>query len=53
MLERSLGSLRPLNEPRVLVETLAYLGIVTEANGNYSKKEEQLTITVHPVLTKV
>lgn len=40
MLERSLEILRPLNEPRVLVESLAYLGIVMEANGNYARALE-------------
>ncbi len=32
MLERSLEILRPLNEPRALVESLAYLGIIMEAD---------------------
>jgi predicted ATPase/DNA-binding XRE family transcriptional regulator len=34
MLHRSLEMLRPLNEPRVLVETLTYQGIVTIITGN-------------------
>jgi tetratricopeptide (TPR) repeat protein len=40
MLERSLEILRPLNEPRALVESLAYLGIVMEATGNYARALE-------------
>jgi predicted ATPase len=37
MLERSLEILRPLNEPRVLVEAITFLGTVMELTGNYSK----------------
>ncbi len=37
MLERSLGILRPLTEPRVLVEAIAFLGNVMEFAGNYAK----------------
>lgn len=34
MLDRSLEILRPLNEPRILVETLTFLGIITAIMGN-------------------
>ena len=37
MLERSIEILRPLNEPRVLVESITFLGIVMVLTGNYSK----------------
>jgi tetratricopeptide (TPR) repeat protein len=37
MLERSLDILRPLHEPRVLVESLAYLGMLMEVTGNYAR----------------
>ncbi len=37
MLERSLDIMRPLHEPRVLVESLAYLGMLMEATGNYAR----------------
>lgn len=37
ILERSLDILRPLNQPRVLVEALTFLGIVEGALGNYAK----------------
>jgi predicted ATPase len=40
MLERSLDILRPLNEPRVLVESVTYLGIVMEVTGNYARAVE-------------
>jgi predicted ATPase/DNA-binding XRE family transcriptional regulator len=40
MLERSLEILRPLNEPRVLVESLYYLGLVMEVTGNYARASE-------------
>ena len=40
MLERSLDILRPLNEPRVLVESITYLGRVMEATGNYARAVE-------------
>ena len=36
MLERSLQILRPLDEPRVLVEALTFLGIITLTAGNFS-----------------
>lgn len=35
MLERSLEILRPLDEPRVLVEAITFLGIVMELTGRY------------------
>jgi predicted ATPase/transcriptional regulator with XRE-family HTH domain len=37
MLERSVDILRPLNEPRVLVESITYLGNVMEMTGNYTR----------------
>jgi tetratricopeptide (TPR) repeat protein len=40
MLERSLELLRPLNEARVLVESLVYLGQVMEVTGNYARALE-------------
>jgi predicted ATPase len=40
MLERSLEILRPLHEPRVLVEALTYLGRVMEMTGNYARALE-------------
>jgi len=40
MLERSVEILIPLNEPRVLVEALAYLGLVMIWMGNFSKALE-------------
>ncbi len=40
MLERSLEILRPLNEPRVLVETITFLGMVMESIGNYTRASE-------------
>src|SRR5512136_1467349 len=40
MLERSLEILRPLNEPRVLVETTTFLGMVMELTGNYARALE-------------
>jgi predicted ATPase/DNA-binding XRE family transcriptional regulator len=40
MLELSLEILRPLNELRVLVESLAYLGFVMEATGNFARALE-------------
>ena len=43
MLERSLEILRPLNEPRVLVESITYLGSVMEMTGNYARALELYT----------
>lgn len=40
MLERSWEILRPLDEPRVLVETITFLGLVVEFTGNYSRASE-------------
>jgi tetratricopeptide (TPR) repeat protein len=40
LLERSLDILRPVHEPRVLVESLAYLGMLMEATGNYARALE-------------
>jgi predicted ATPase/transcriptional regulator with XRE-family HTH domain len=40
MLERSLEILRPVNELRVLVESLYYLGLVMEVTGNYARASE-------------
>jgi tetratricopeptide (TPR) repeat protein len=40
MLERGLEILRPLNEPRVLVEAITFLGNVMEFTGNYSRASE-------------
>jgi predicted ATPase/transcriptional regulator with XRE-family HTH domain len=40
MLERSLEILRPLNEPRVLVEAITFLGTVMESTGNYVRARE-------------
>jgi tetratricopeptide (TPR) repeat protein len=40
MLERSLEILRPLNELRVLVEAVTFLGNVMEFTGNYSRARE-------------
>ena len=40
MLERSLEILRPLNEPRVLVESITFLGMVMEVTGNYARALE-------------
>jgi len=40
MLERSLEILRPLNEPRVVVESITFLGQVMEVTGNYSRALE-------------
>jgi predicted ATPase/DNA-binding XRE family transcriptional regulator len=42
-LERSLEILRPLDEPRVLVETVTMLGLVLEFTGNYPKASEFYT----------
>jgi tetratricopeptide (TPR) repeat protein len=39
-LERSLEILRPLDEPRVLVETITFLGLVMEFTGNYPRASE-------------
>lgn len=39
-LERSLEILRPLDEPRVLVETITFLGLVMEFIGNYLEASE-------------
>jgi predicted ATPase len=40
MLERSMDILRPLNGPRVLVESLYFLGTVMEVTGNYARALE-------------
>ena len=40
MLERSLEILRPLNEPRVLVEAITFLGFVMDVIGNYVRALE-------------
>ena len=40
MLERSLEILRPLDEPRVLVETITFLGVVMELTGHYPEASE-------------
>jgi predicted ATPase/transcriptional regulator with XRE-family HTH domain len=40
MLERSLEILRPLNEPRVLGESVYFLGQVLDVTGDYSKALE-------------
>jgi predicted ATPase/DNA-binding XRE family transcriptional regulator len=40
MLERSLEILRPVNEPRVLVEAITYLGRVMEMTGDYPRALE-------------
>jgi tetratricopeptide (TPR) repeat protein len=40
MLERSLEILRPLNEPRVVVESITFLGQVMEVTGNYARALE-------------
>ncbi len=40
MLERSLEILRPLNDPRVLVEPIAFLGTVMSLTGNYARAKE-------------
>jgi predicted ATPase/transcriptional regulator with XRE-family HTH domain len=40
MLEHSLEILRPLNEPRALVEAITYLGRVMEMTGNYARAQE-------------
>jgi tetratricopeptide (TPR) repeat protein len=40
MLERSLEILRPLNEPRVLEESVYFLGQVLDVTGDYSKALE-------------
>jgi tetratricopeptide (TPR) repeat protein len=42
MLERSLQILRPLNESRVLVESITFLGIVMVLTGNYARALELL-----------
>ncbi len=42
-LERSLEILRPLDEPRVLVETITFLGLVMEFTGNYPRASEFYT----------
>ena len=43
MLERSLELLHPLNEPRVLAETISLLGLVMEFTGNYPRAAEYYT----------
>ncbi len=43
MLERSLEILRPLNESRVLVESIYFLGLVMEVTGNYARALELYT----------
>jgi tetratricopeptide (TPR) repeat protein len=40
MLERSLEILRPLNELRVMVESLTFLGVVMLLTGNYARAAE-------------
>lgn len=40
MLERSLAILRPLNEPRVLVEAITFLSMAMELTGNYASALE-------------
>jgi predicted ATPase/transcriptional regulator with XRE-family HTH domain len=40
MLERSLDILRPLHEPRVLVEAVTFLGLELELTGNYARALE-------------
>jgi len=40
LLERSLQILRPINEPRLLVEAITYLGRVMEMTGNYARALE-------------
>jgi len=40
MLEHSLEILRPLNEPRVLVESVTFLGNIMEYTGNYAGAAE-------------
>ena len=40
MLERSLVILRPLNDPRVLVEPIAFLGTVMTLMGDYARAAE-------------
>lgn len=42
-LERSLEILRPLDEPRVLAETISLLGLVMEFTGNYPRASEYYT----------
>jgi tetratricopeptide (TPR) repeat protein len=42
-LERSLEILRPLHEPRVLVEAISFLGLVMEFTGNYPRASECYT----------
>jgi predicted ATPase/transcriptional regulator with XRE-family HTH domain len=42
-LVRSLDILRPLHEPRVLVETITFLGLVMEFTGNYPRASECYT----------
>jgi len=43
MFERSLDILRPLDEPRVLVETITFLGLVMEFTGNDPRASEFYT----------
>ncbi len=40
MLERSLVILRPLNDPRVIVEPIAFLGTVMTLTGDYARAAE-------------
>jgi tetratricopeptide (TPR) repeat protein len=40
LLERSLAILRPLDEPRVLVEAVTFLGIAMAFTGNYARSLE-------------
>jgi predicted ATPase/DNA-binding XRE family transcriptional regulator len=42
-LERALEILRPLDEPRILVETITFLGLVMEFTGNYPGASEFYT----------
>jgi predicted ATPase/DNA-binding XRE family transcriptional regulator len=40
MLERSAETVRPLDEPRVLVESISRLGMLMEMTGNYAKASD-------------
>lgn len=40
LLERGLGILRPLSEPRVLVEALTFLGLVSVVMGNFARADD-------------
>jgi tetratricopeptide (TPR) repeat protein len=43
MLQRSLEILRPINEPRVLVEAVTFLGTAMESTSNYARAKELYT----------